>query len=87
MKKIRVFWTDAVIYSRHVSEVNRLPKMETAGVLYRESTNYVVIKRPRTVRLGAGRHLVGKIFSFLRIRRKPTFLYLPKRMIDEIDDC
>lgn len=84
MKRIKVTWTDAVIYSRHSSDVNKLPKMETEGFLYRDKPDYIVIKKPRTTKLRFKPRLTKKLLSIFV--KKPTYLYLPRTMIDKIDN-
>lgn len=84
MKKIEVIWTDAVIYNRHSSDTKQLPKMKTTGFLCREESDYIVIKKPKTIELGFSPRLTKRILSVFA--KKPTYLYLPMTMVDRIDN-
>lgn len=67
-KKIKVFWEDAVIYSKPKSlDINPTEKV-TEGELVINSQEFIVVKNPKTQ----------------EDPKQPKFYYIPKGMIKKI---
>lgn len=76
--KVKVWWLDAVLYSRESSNKNDLmpTAMITEGVLLREEKDGIVIGAPKTI-LEKNRKSTQSKYK--------TFLFIPKGMIQKIE--
>ena len=83
LKKVKIYWTDAVIYS--ASSVSKKLELKptcklTEGILLKESTEWIIIQNPRTITLEDGKRDARE-----QKKRKATFLYIPRGMIEKIE--
>lgn len=72
--KVQIVWYDAVIYSINF-KANKLPEIETTGILEYENENYFVVRDPASRDLHS-----GKLYP----ARAPIFFTIPKGMVKEI---
>jgi len=74
-EKVKIVWHDAVLYSPEVKAVE-LTRMETVGVVKKETPDFVIISDPITTKL--------KTKEKYPYKEKPTFFFIPKGMIETI---
>lgn len=74
-KKIRILWSDAVLYGpKKMTE--KLTPLETIGILEKEDEDFVVIRSPKTIRRADNTSHPDK---------QPTFYFIPRGMIEKIE--
>jgi hypothetical protein len=78
-KNIKVWWEDAVLYSRETPNKNSLKptKMLTEGILVKDDKTCVVVQRPRTI-YKSSRQRAPK-------GEGATFIFIPRGMIVKIE--
>lgn len=78
-KKVKVHWSDAVIYKAS-SIKNPVPTSKiTEGVLTKKSKGFVILGNPHTI------NQKNKKRNSREIKRKATFLFIPHGMITKIE--
>jgi hypothetical protein len=71
---VKIIWNDAVVFSPHTKNV-RLSRMETTGILEKDTEKYVIIREPKTIRQNGGKTHPDKT---------PNFYIIPRGMIISI---
>lgn len=74
-KQVRVLWNDAVIYDQASNISAGLSQIKTTGNLVKETSLFIIIQNPKSKNLTR-----PKAYH----KPKPTFLYVPKGMVEEI---
>lgn len=78
-KKVKVFWSDAVIYkASSIKNPVPTPKV-TEGVLSKKSKGFVILGNPHTINQEDGKR------DSREIEKKATFLFIPRGMITKIE--
>lgn len=74
-QRVNIVWRDAVIYKhRYLDEA--LHEMETVGYVAKETEDYIIISNPVT------RNIKDNV---KHPSKSPTFYFIPKKMIQNID--
>ena len=76
-KKVKIKWVDAVIYNPYGSQKN-ISKMETTGILLKDSNGFLWIKNPKTINI--------KTKEPHPKENDPTFFMIPKGVVTKIEE-
>ncbi|MFH1192703.1 MAG: hypothetical protein V1656_00050 [Candidatus Jorgensenbacteria bacterium] len=78
-RKIKIWWKDAVLYSRGTPDKMRLEptEMETSGVLVKESKEGFFVAGPYTVRSKDGKRVAKE--------QGANFLFIPHGMVEKVE--
>jgi len=79
-KLIKIYWDDAVIYTRPPKKRFQLKKRITEGALFKEGTDFFIVQNPTTFDYDANQ----KQYVLSMPNKKITFFLIPKGMIVKI---